>query len=92
MRKRWSGTPSSRKEYSQRIKAQSIYLQKRHLMDMNQDELEKIVCFGYEGHPCNNTMDEYGCRNSMKDNEPFCSECCADTTTNNPKSEVSCCG
>jgi hypothetical protein len=74
------------------MRAQEIYLEHKHLMDMKQDELEKIVCFGYEGHPCSNTMDEYGCRNSMKDNEPFCSECCADTTTDNPNSEVSCCG
>lgn len=52
----------------------------KHIMDMTQDELAQLVCFGYEGHPCTNTMDEYGCRNSMKDNETFCSECCADTT------------
>ncbi len=49
----------------------------KHIMDMSADELAQLTCFGYEGHPCTNTMDEYGCRNSMKDNEPFCSECCA---------------
>ncbi len=32
------------------------------------------------------SMDEYGCRNSMKDNEAFCAECCADTT------DGMCCG
>ncbi|NBO27091.1 MAG: hypothetical protein EBU96_09960 [Actinobacteria bacterium] len=56
------------------------------IMDMTIDELAQLVCFGYEGHPCTNTLDEYGCRNSMKDNEPFCSECCADTTNG------ACCG
>jgi len=58
----------------------------KHIMDMSADELAQLTCFGYEGHPCTNTMDEYGCRNSMKDNEPFCSECCADTT------DGACCG
>ena len=51
----------------------------KHLCDMSIQELEKVVCFGYEGHPCTNTMDEYACRNSMKDNEAFCAECCEDT-------------
>ena len=76
----------------QQYEAQEMYLKYRHLMDMAQDELAKITCFGYEGNPCSNTMDEYGCRNSMKDNEPFCSECCADTTTDNPASDLVCCG
>jgi hypothetical protein len=58
----------------------------KHIYDMNAEELARLVCFGYEGHPCTNTMDEYGCRNSMKDNEPFCSECCADTN------DGACCG
>lgn len=58
----------------------------KHIYDMNIEELSKVVCFGYEGHPCTNTMDEYGCRNSMKDDEAFCAECCADTN------EGACCG
>ena len=58
----------------------------KHIMDMTIDELAQLVCFGYEGHPCANRLDEYGCRNSMKDNELFCSECCADTT------DGACCG
>lgn len=62
--------------------------EKRHLYEMPIEELSKIVCFGYEGkaQPCTNTMDEFACRNSIKDDEAFCSECCADTT------EGACCG
>ena len=58
----------------------------KHIMDMTADELAQIKCFGYWGHPCDNNMAEYGCRNSMKDNEAFCAECCADTN------DGMCCG
>jgi hypothetical protein len=58
----------------------------KHIYDMNSEELAQVTCFGYKGHICTNTMDEYGCRNSMKDNEAFCSECCEDTN------EGACCG
>lgn len=58
----------------------------KHLQEMTDAELARVVCFGYKGHPCINTMDEYACRESMKDNEGFCAECCADI------SKGACCG
>ena len=61
----------------------------KHLAHMTSDELAQVVCSGYEGHPCANTMDEFACRNNMKDNEALCSECCADTLED---SGVECCG
>jgi hypothetical protein len=57
----------------------------KHIYDMTQEELAQVVCSS-----CGtNTMDEYGCRNSMKDNEAFCSECCADEKDG---TGISCCG
>lgn len=50
----------------------------KHIMDMTIQELQQITCFGYESVECNNNMAEHGCRNSMKDNEAFCSDCCAE--------------
>jgi hypothetical protein len=61
----------------------------KHLAQMTAEELSRVVCLGYEGHPCTNTMDEYGCRNNMKDNEALCAECCADTLED---SGIECCG
>lgn len=61
-------------------------LKTKHMMGMTTQELAQIVCMGYEGRQCTNRMDEYGCRNSMKDNEAFCSECCEDVN------EGACCG
>lgn len=53
-------------------------METKHMYSMTADELSKVVCMGYEGHPCSNTMDEYACRESLKDNEAFCCECCDD--------------
>jgi hypothetical protein len=58
----------------------------KHLMDMSAEELAQIKCGGFWNNPCDNNMAEYACRNSMKDNEPFCAECCADTN------QAYCCG
>jgi len=57
----------------------------KHIYDMNAEELAQVVCQGCMV----NTMDEYGCRNSMKDNEAYCCECCEDSLAG---SDISCCG
>lgn len=57
----------------------------KHIYDMTAEELAQVTCIKCK----TNTMDEYGCRNSMKDNEAFCSECCADELDG---TDISCCG
>ena len=57
----------------------------KHIYTMTHDELALVVCDSCK----TNSMAEYGCRNSMKDNEAFCSECCADSLED---TGISCCG
>ncbi len=63
--------------------------ERKHLNNMNLDELSRVICQGYEDHPCSNTLEEYGCRNNMKDDEALCSQCCSDTLED---SNIECCG
>lgn len=57
----------------------------KHLYDMTREELALVLCTF-----CGvNAMDEYACRNNLKDNYAYCSECCADELED---SGASCCG
>ena len=57
----------------------------KHIMDMTADELAQVIC----AYCKTNAMDEYGCRTSMKNNEAYCSECCANELED---SGAYCCG